>query len=511
MRIILISTSTYPSDQGLRTISSCLKREGHEVKLVFMPMAEDYSLKYSESVLGQLKEICKGAKLIGVSAYASTSPRAEQVISFLKHLNAPIVWGGPHATISPEMCIEHCNIVCRGEGEETMAELADKVDKGGDFSRIPNLWVKKGNEIIKNEIRSMPDCLDCYAPPDYDLKDHYLLEGNRLVQFQEKHLNGMVFFMTTRGCPNACAYCSNHLYRQLYHGHGRLLRSYTIDYVIQELKRLKTMFPSVGVFDIRDETFFARPLEEIKEFAERYAKEVGIRWKCLADPTTMSEEKLKLLVDAGLTDIIIGIQSGSDRLNFEVYKRFIKRDQVLKAAKTANKFKGKLAVMYDVITTNPYETPEDVLETINLLREIPKPYFLSVNNLVFFLGTPLYEKAVADGIIKSKKDSAFDLNYWDRWKHIKLKKKNAYLNLVLNLMRGPVTEKRYGILPAAVLNNLLKKKSVDFNLRHTLPTYSVGQVVQIADYFREHVAKPVYRNMLPTSVKVWYDKVRYRV
>lgn len=511
MKIVLISTSTYPSDQGLRTISSCLKREGYKVKMVFMPMAEDYGLKYSDKVLAQLKEICKDARIIGVSAYASTAVRAEQIINYLKQLNVPIVWGGPHATISPDMCIKQCDIVCRGEGEEAMLELAKKVKEGKDYFDVCNLWIRKGGETIKNDIKNMPDCLDCYAPPDYDLEDHYLLEGNKLVLFKEKHLNGMIFFMTTRGCPNACAYCSNHLYRQLYHGHGRLLRGYTIDYVIKELGRLRDKFPSVGVFDIRDETFFARPLSDIKEFAERYQKEVGVRWKCLADPTTMSEEKLQLLVDAGLTDIIIGIQSGSDRLNFEVYKRFIKREQVVKAARIANKFKDRLAVMYDVITTNPYETPEDVLETIRILIEIPKPYFLSVNNLVFFLGTPLYEKAIADGIIKSKKDSASHLNYWDRWNHIKLKKKNAYLNLILNLMRGPVTDKRYGIIPSPVLKKLITKKAVDYNLKHELPTYFTGQFVQAGDYFREHVAKPIYRNMLPTSVKVWYDKVRYRV
>ncbi|MDI6737758.1 MAG: radical SAM protein [Nanoarchaeota archaeon] len=511
MKIVLISTSTYPSDQGLRTISSCLKRERYDVKMVFMPMAEDYSLEYSSAVLHQLKEICNDAKLIGVSAYASTSVRAEQLINYLKQLNVPIVWGGPHATISSDMCIKQCDIVCRGEGEDAMLELAKRVKEGRHYSDVPNLWIKKGEEIIKNDIQNMPDCLDCFAPPDYDLEDHYLLEGSKLVPFREKHLNGMIFFMTTRGCPNACAYCSNFLYRQLYHGHGKLLRGYTIDYVIKELRRLRDKFPSVGVFDIRDETFFARPLSDIKEFAERYQKEVGVRWKCLADPTTMSEEKLQLLVDAGLTDIIIGIQSGSDRVNFEVYKRFIKREQVLRAVKIANKFKGRLAVMYDMITTNPYENPEDVLDSIKILMEIPKPYFLSVNNLVFFLGTPLYEKAIADGIIKSKKDSASHLNYWDRWNHIKLKKKNAYLNLILNLMRGPVTEKRYGIIPAPLLKKLISKKAVDYNLKHTIPTYTAGQFVQAGDYFREHVAKPLYRNILPTSVKVWYDKVRYRV
>ncbi len=511
MKVVLISTSTYPSDQGLRTVSSCLKKKGHKVKIIFLPMAEDYSLKYPEKALKEVERICKGAGTIGVSAYASTSVRAEQLIASLKKLSIPIAWGGPHATISPEMCIKHVDIICRGEGEDAMVELVSKLEKGEDISNIKNFWVrKKDGTVIKNGIREMPDSLDCYAPPDYDLEDHYILEGDNVIPFKERHLNGMIFFMTTRGCPNACTYCSNHLYRKLYCGHGRLLRRYSVDYVINELKRLRDKFPSVGFFDIRDETLLARPIEEVKEFAERYKTEVGVRFKCLADPPTTDEDKLRLLVDAGLTDIIIGIQSGSDRVNLKVYKRYIKRAQVVKAAEIVNKFKDRLTVMYDMITTNPYEEKNDVLDSITVCMEIPKPYFLSVNNLVFFLGTPLYEQAIKDGIIKNKKDSAFDLNYWDRWKHIKLKKKNAYLNLVLNLMRGPVTDKRYGLIPAQLLRWLIKPNVVDFNLKHTAPTYMVGTGVQAMDFVREHMAKPLYRS-LPTGFKVWYDKVRYRV
>jgi len=207
----------------------------------------------------------------------------------------------------------------------------------------------------------------------------------------------------------------------------------------------------------------------------------------------------------------MGIQSGSDKVNLKVYKRYIKSCQVLKAAKIINKFKSKLAVMYDMITTNPYEEMEDVLESINIMMEIPKPYYLSVNNLVFFLGTPLYDQAIKDGIIRSRKDSAFDLNYWDRWKHIKLKKKNAYLNLILNLMRGPCTNKRYGLLPAPVLNFLVQEKIIRFNVKYKTPTYIVGNIVQVIDFFRENVAKPIYRKAMPTSFKIWYDKIRYRV
>ncbi|MFH1210752.1 MAG: radical SAM protein [archaeon] len=509
MKVALISTSTYPSDQGIRHVSSMLKAHKHDVKVFFLPEAEDYSKKYHARVLSQLHDMCKGFDIIGISSYASTSVRAVQIINSLKPLNKPIIWGGIHATISPDKCIEHVDLVCVGEGELTMLELLDHIEKKKDITNIANLWVRKDGKLHKNEIRKLVEDLDSLPPPDYDIEDHYILEKNRIIPFEERHLNGMIFFQTERGCPNACAYCSNIILRKLCTGKGKAIRFNSIDYAIKEMARLKSKFKTLGVFDLRDETLFVRPLSDFQEFCRRYKKEVGIRFKCLADPPTMNEEKLALLVDAGLTDIIIGIQ-GSERVNFEIYKRFITDAQVIRAAAIVNKFKDKVAVMYDVITTNPYEEKEDILNLINLLIALPKPYYLSVNNLVFFFGTPLYEKAIADRIIRTKRDSAFHLNYWDRWKHIKLKRKNAYLNLVLNLMRGPCTSKRYGLMPYFILKHLIKPKMVDFNLKHRFPTYFVGFFVQIFDFGRENIAKPLFRAM-PISFKVWYDRVRYRV
>ena len=516
MKIVLISTSTYPSDQGLRTISSCLKREGYEVKMVFMPMAEDYSLEYSGSVLQQLKDICSDAKLVGISAYASTSVRAEQLINYLKQLNVPIVWGGPHPSILPAQTCEdeHVDIVCVGEAEEAFIEFVDKLEKGEDITKVQNFYVRKDGKEYKNPVRPLEhNDLDWLAHPDYDIQDHKFLENGNLILFEERHLGGMIFFQTERGCPQACSYCTNNIMRDLYKGKGNLLRTHSVDYCIEELKTLKNKFSSIGVFDIRDETFTIRNIKWIREFCERYKKEIGIRFKCLAEPASMSsesmsEEKMRLLVDAGLTDIIIGIQSGSDRVNFEIFNRFITQEQLLKCARVANKFSDRLAVMYDLITTNPYETPEDIMDTIKLLMKIPPPFYLSVNNLIYFEGTPLYKQALKDGYIKSEKDSASTLNYWDRWAHIKLKRKNEYLNLVTNLMRGPATKTRIGLLPRRFIKLLIKDGMVSFNLKNKFPTYLTGSMISAVDAARENVAKPIYHSM-PVSFKLWYDKVRY--
>jgi len=110
-------------------------------------------------------------------------------------------------------------------------------------------------------------------------------------------------------------------------------------------------------------------------------------------------EKFDLLVDAGLTNIGMGIQSGSSRI-IDLYKRDKVGNvkQALKAAHIINSYKG-LMPFYDFIVENPFETREDLLDTIRLLIALPRPYETRAYALSFFPGTPLYDKALADGIL----------------------------------------------------------------------------------------------------------------
>jgi len=505
MKISLISTSTYPGDQGLRVISSCLKKAGHEVQMIFMVMEEDYSKVYSLKVLRQLGILCKDSDLVGISCMASTSIRASQIINYVKEvLEKPVVLGGVHATISPESCVKKADYVIVGEGEEAIVELANKLEKKQKVDKIKNLWTKK----FRNPVRKLVENLDKFPFPDFDIENHYILDKN-IRKFKERDFHGMIFYQTERGCPHSCTYCINRRLKEINKGKGKVLRTNSVNHIIKDLVRLKKKFPNTKTFDIRDETFFVRDYETIKKFCSEYKKKVGLRWKCLASPMNMDEKKLNVMINAGMTDIIVGIQ-GSERSNFEVYKRYIKNEDIMKCAKILNKYKRKIAVMYDVITCNPYENKEDIVKMIRFLQKLPKPYYLSVNNLVFFLGSELYTTARKDGIIKEEIDSAFNLNYWDRWKHIKLKRKNEYLVLILNLMRGVSTKRRFGLMPDFLINFLLKKKRVEFHLKHKRMTYFAGSIIGVGDFFREHVLKPTYRS-LPTGFKSWYDKVRYRV
>jgi radical SAM superfamily enzyme YgiQ (UPF0313 family) len=511
MKITLISTSTYPSDQGIRTISSVLKRAGHQVKLVFMTLSENYSVNYSLSELKQLERLCVNSDIIGVNSFASTASRAKRIISYLKKLNKPIIYGGVHATIFPEDCIKICDIVCVGEAEEAILDFVKAIEKNHPLDKIKNIWIKKSNgKIIKNPVRNLIDNLDSLPLPDYEANNHYRLDKGRIRKFHESDLDGAIFFLTGRGCPYGCDYCSNSLLNDLYAGkRKKILRWHSPEYIISGILEMKKKFPSLNYFDIRDDTFSLRPLEDIKKFCKLYKEKVKMRFKCLGDPKTITDEKIKLLVDAGCTDIIIGIQ-GSEATNRDIYHRNQTDEGVINASRILNKYKGKLAVMYDVITCNPYESPENIISLIRLLQKLPKPYFLSVNNLVFFPGSKLDQRARKDGTIIHEKDAAYQLNYWDRKAHILLKRKNMYLVLILNLMRGSVTKSRFGFMPNNLLNYLLKPENVKRNLKNTTLTLLLLQAVGGYDLVRERILKPTYRS-LPVDFKVWYDKVRYRV
>ena len=76
-------------------------------------------------------------------------------------------------------------------------------------------------------------------------------------------------------------------------------------------------------------------------------------------------------------------------------------------------------------------------------------------------------------------------------------------------MRGPATKSRFGLIPRSLVKALINPKRVSYHLQHELPTKTVGSAVSVMDYFRENIAKPVYRSM-PIEFKTWYDQVRYK-
>ncbi|MBI5376226.1 MAG: B12-binding domain-containing radical SAM protein [Candidatus Schekmanbacteria bacterium] len=448
MTVTLISPQSDISAFGIRSLSAYLKKNGIPTKLIFLPdmkfdmeANENEIYRYSDKVLGQVAELCKDSMLVGISLFSCHFDRAIQLTDYLKeHVDAPVIWGGVHPTAAPEYCIEHSDIICLGEGEDTLLELTRRISEGRDYHTVPGLWVKKNGEIIKNPMMPLKGSLDDLPVPDYSLDEHYIFDKDKdsIFKMDEELLMKFIFrdpengkpiyqTMVTRGCPHSCTYCFT--FRNFYKGE-KYLRHRSAENVIFEMEEIKMKFRKFEIMLISDDSFFAIPEEEIKKFAGLYSKKISLPFRCLGSPATVNEEKLACLVDAGLFQIQIGIETASEGTR-KIYNRSITNKKVLDSVNTVNKFKARLMPFYDFITDNPYEKKEDFLTTLRFAASLPRPRHIQVFSLVFFPGTQLYYRALEDGLLKESdiiKGFRKQFNF----------EKETYMNFMLHLINFPI-------------------------------------------------------------------------
>jgi hypothetical protein len=232
---------------------------------------------------------------------------------------------------------------------------------------------------------------------------------------------------------------------------------------MKQLEYIFGLFPQIERIRIDDDTFFIRPLSEIKDFASQYKARYRVPFECNADPKTIREDKLDILFKAGLRHIGMGIQSASKYINKDIFKRPFNEELFMKASRLINKYAPELQVSYDFIVLNPDERKQDILDNIHMIKRLPKPFRLSMNSMVYFPGTAAFERAKAMGInVEDQRFTYFGL--WTRFgelRRIKADTKNKYLNTVILLMHGVVNSDRYGNIPVGIFNMMVHNKVIE--------------------------------------------------
>jgi radical SAM superfamily enzyme YgiQ (UPF0313 family) len=402
MKVTLISP--YPDIQafGLRTLSACLKREGHVVQIIFLPRS--FTRPYADEELDQVVQLSCDADLIGISLMTNFFDNVVQITRRLKEKSGvPVMWGGIHPTVRPAECLDHADIVCIGEGEATVVELVRRMEGGRDYRDVRGLWLKDDGRIVANADRpAIPD-LDSIPFPDYDGATHYVLDGGCLQRMSDvllkKYTGSIYMTMPTRGCPFGCTYCCNNTLNEM-HPDEKPVRKRSAGHLITELTQVRANLPVMEYIKFDDDAFFLYTLREMRDFCEQYKQYVGLPLIATgATPSTLSREKLSLLVDAGLTMVRMGIQTASERTN-QLYGRRHSNEQVEKAVQIIHEFSDRIPLpQYDIILDNPWEADEDLIETLLFMTRLPMPYALALYSLTFYPGTALYEKAKDDGLI----------------------------------------------------------------------------------------------------------------
>jgi len=365
--------SQYP---GIMVLSACLKERGFRSEVISAD---------PDTVTARIGEEGNGVIL----AWSGTTSHATRSLALNREIKRRrpevlSVFGGAHATYFPRMIEEEgVDVICVGEGEFALAELAEARRTGNDHTSIRNLWVKVDGEIHRNPVRPLIEDLDTLPVPDHQVF---------LDALRKPPIHAIV--MTGRGCPYSCTYCYNNAYKKLYAGRGRVVRRRSVDHVMRELRFLRDR----GCRFIRfmDDIFTLSP-EWIREFSGRYREEIGLPFTCLVRANVITPEMVRDLKEAGCHRVMMGVEAGNDRLRNEVFKRRMSKEEIREAARMIKSAGLKL------VTANILAIPGGSLatdwETVDLNIEI-RPSYASAALLQAFPGTEIHEMASHLGLLE---------------------------------------------------------------------------------------------------------------
>ena len=333
MKVLLIYPNvakTLQIPMGLAYISSYLKDNGIDVFLW------DGTFETVDFLKIQVKSI--EPDVICFSALSPDYAFVEQLAMELKFMtNVPFVIGGYHVTFTPPN-ISVFDSVIIGEAE---------------YALLDYLQGKSLTTVITGKLADV----NALPWPDH-VMFHRHFDKQLNWESAEHKTSGV--FLTARGCPFRCTYCSCDAMAKLYD--ERITRFRDVDDIINEVSSITSMYDMDMVW-FTDETFTVDKKRTI-ELCAKYRDSISVPFSVETRPDTVNEEVLVALKEAGCTTIRMGIESGVDRIRNGMYKRNMSREKILKAFHTAKKV-GLNTTSYNIIGA-PTETAEDIRATIAL-------------------------------------------------------------------------------------------------------------------------------------------------
>ena len=386
---------------AIHTLHSVLKKSGFNPHSVFFKRLNINSTAEpaTEEEIATLVDLIKkvGPLFVGISFRSTFFKLACRITARIRSaLDVPVVWGGIHPTIRPDQCAQFADIVCVGEGEGAIVDLAARLSKGEDARSIPNLCFRSDNRVVKNDLCFLIQDLDSVPFPDFSIENKYYLEGAIVEPLPLPAQRTNYPVMTSRGCPFHCTYCYNNIAQRIYNGKGKYVRRRTVDNVIAELANAKADFKNLMYVSFLDD-LFTFDMQWMREFHAKYKKDVNLPFYCHIHPRFSQEEMIFLLKDAGCVGVAMGLQTGSEHSRHKYFERFEDNDDIIKSAQILHKH--EIECTYDLIMDNPLETDHDKFQTFDLLLKLPKPFELCVHSLTHFPETKLTTLLLEKGMI----------------------------------------------------------------------------------------------------------------
>jgi radical SAM superfamily enzyme YgiQ (UPF0313 family) len=360
---------------GLPLLGTLLKERGHEVRI------------YAESLSEVDWNHVLSSDLVGISTITSTAIRAYRYAQRVGEAGIPTVMGGPHVSFLADEALDFCDYVVRGEGEQTVMELADYLLGKASLEKIQGLSYRaQGGHAIHNPPRPLLSSLTNLPWPDMSL----VVGAENISPFP---------ILASRGCPYGCEFCSVVLM------FGRKVR--TVE-PVEVVKALKKARPKKIFFC--DDNFFISKRRGKELLKEMIRQELNIPFfaQIRADSVykdgQVDRELLHLMRDAGWRIAHLGLESITPATLKEYHKESSVDDMVggIEAlAETGIKTHGMFIFGADS------DTPESLAKTADfaLQHGLSSAQFVALTPLP---GTPQTARLEAEGRIFTRNWTLYD-------------------------------------------------------------------------------------------------------
>ena len=341
--------------------------------------------------------------IIGMSALTDDYPLGLGLMREVRRAfpSIPTISGGVHATVDPENVLrEDCfDMVCVGEGEYVVLDIAERVKEKKSFEGIPNLWVKHPDgSVERNTVRPYEQNLDLFPFPDWSIFPE--------TAFYKPFL-GTVYkygdFEMSRGCPYKCSYCINVQLQEIYRfaGSHNFHREKSIPRVIAEIERAIEEY-GIEFLKFWDETFLLMSEARMEEFRDLYAP-LRIPYVIETTGQSITPFSAGILKETNCKSASLGMETGSP----DMRKGLLSKPTDNSVYQTAFDLLGESGVQkvsFNMIGL-PNESQEDIFRTIALNR-LTGTETQSIGIFYPYKGTPIRTIMVEQDLM----DDDFEFN-----------------------------------------------------------------------------------------------------
>lgn len=376
---------------GIMSLSSVLKRAGHEVTMFDHANPETPDEVIVEGVRRQKPD------LVGLSFLSTTSyPYAKVLARKIRAADSQVrlAFGGVFASLNAQlvkMQVPEVDFVCRGDGEQLILDLLEGLADPDAVTGVT--WQEKDGRLHHNPNRPLDRNLDQWPFPDREGLGLDFVESMPLDVPAVLSLERFTTMQTSRGCPWPCIFCDIPIFNE-----GKW-RSRSPGHVIEEFKQLQK--DGYGSVYFVDDHFLLQP-RRIQAICQGIADNgITIEWGCEGRVDSVCMDLFPAMAQAHCRTLMFGIESGSQKI-LDRLKKEQTLEQVETAVTTAKKAGIEIVHGFFVVGI-PDETEADLRATFDFASRIRIDSF-GFNRLCVYRGTPLWQEYVKRGLVNDAAD-----------------------------------------------------------------------------------------------------------